>query len=225
MLQRSRGLWRKALCCLLAAATMGYGWVSSVRAGTTTVTLMPGSVRATVNGQAKTMLVPPFVDGSSQQTLVPIGFVGRQFGYTVSVLEHNSGLRLTRGQETIVVSVGNPEASLGGATLLLAVPPRGLLGEVLIAVPDVQALLHVQVARSGNGALTFSETVSDRVVDGVVDADAAGDIQENILGAQPETASFFQDRQQHVQAADIETGGRTLGRAVGCRTYQRLYLN
>ncbi|HEY9093216.1 MAG TPA: stalk domain-containing protein, partial [Candidatus Cryosericum sp.] len=92
MLQASRGSWRKALCCLIAAAMMGYGWVSSVRAGTTTVTLMPGSVRATVNGQGKTMLVRPVVDGTSQQILVPIGFLGRQFGYAVSVLEHNSGL-------------------------------------------------------------------------------------------------------------------------------------
>lgn len=172
MLQASRGSWRKALCCLIAAAMMGYGWVSSVRAGTTTVTLMPGSVRATVNGQGKTMLVPPVVDGTSQQILVPIGFLGRQFGYAVSVLEHNSGLRLTREQETIVVAVGNPGASVGGTPLQLAVAPMGLLGEVLIAAPDVQMLLHVQVARSGNGALTFSETVPERVVDGVIDTDA-----------------------------------------------------
>jgi len=166
MLQRSRASWRKALSCLIVAAMMVYGWVPSARAGTTTVSLTPGSVRATVNGQGKTMLVPPVVDDVSQQTLVPIGFLGRQFGYTASVLGHNSGLRLTRGQETVVVSVGGPGASVGGTPLVLAVAPQGLLGEVLIAAPDVQALLHVQVARGENGALTFSETVPDPVSTG-----------------------------------------------------------
>lgn len=172
MLQCTSVWSRKVLCCLIVATLTVSGWMSPARAGTTTVTLSAGSVRATVNGRATTMLVPPVIDGPSQQMLVPIGFMGRQFGYAVCAVQQGLGLQLTRGQDFLVVSVGNRDVRLGSGILGLAVPPKGLLGEVLVAVSDVQVLLHLQVTPGANGAMMFSETIPDREVDGAIDADA-----------------------------------------------------
>ena len=60
---------------------------------------------------------------------------------------------------------------------------------------------------------------------GIVNMDAAGDVDEHILRPEFEVAPFLQDGQQHVEPADVVAGGGTLRGAIHRAAHQRLYLD
>ena len=67
---------------------------------------------------------------------------------------------------------------------------------------------------------------NDREVHGHVgDAQAAGDVEEDVFLHQLEADALFQYGQQHVQTALVETGGRALRGAVGSRRDEGLRLD
>lgn len=172
MVDSFRRMARKALCFVLAV-TILFMAVPAVNAETTTVVITAGSARAVVNGHPVTMLVPSVVDQASQQPLVPVGFVARQFGYSISLVSQSTAIRLLSSQHAVVVAPGQLEALVDGRLVELSVTPRGLLGEVLVAAPDVQLLLSVQYSRgSVDGESVFTRLSPDPVVEGPVDADA-----------------------------------------------------
>jgi hypothetical protein len=119
------------------------------------------------------MLIPPVTDQVSQQTLVPIGFVAKQFGFGVASVFQTGAITLSNAQHTMHVTPGSLEALVDGRTVGLSVTPRGLLGEVLVAAADVQLLLSVQYSRgSVDGESVFTWVMPDPVVVGPVDVDA-----------------------------------------------------
>ncbi|MFZ2413375.1 MAG: stalk domain-containing protein, partial [Candidatus Cryosericum sp.] len=137
------------------------------------VILKTGSARAVVDGRTVTMLVPPVIDQSSQQALVPIGFLARQFGLGVSSVPQSAAITLSSPGHAVLVTPGSLESLVDGYTVGLSVPPRGLLGEVLVAASDVRLLLAVQYSNGAvDGESVFMRTVEDPVVEGSVDGDA-----------------------------------------------------
>lgn len=67
---------------------------------------------------------------------------------------------------------------------------------------------HAHVAFDGGVDIAGKHRSNDREVDGGVGhSDAAGDIEEDVFLGQLETDAFFQHGQQHIEAAEVETGG------------------
>src|SRR5659263_491393 len=85
---------RKVLCSVVALILL-CAPVPAVCARSTMVVLTTGSARAVVDGRTITMLVPPMIDQVSQQTLVPIEFVARQFGFGVSLVPQSAAVTLS----------------------------------------------------------------------------------------------------------------------------------
>lgn len=172
MIHRLRDLSRKVLWGVVTLMLLCVP-APAARARSTTVVLMTGSARAVVDGRLVTMLVPPVTDQASQQTLVPIGFLARQFGFSVSSVSQSSAIMLSSAERTVRVTPGSLETLVDGFVVLLSVPPRGLLGEVLVAAADVPVLLAVQYSRgSVDQESTFTRITQDPVVEGPVDYDA-----------------------------------------------------
>lgn len=171
MIHRLRDLSRKVLWGVVTLMLLCVP-APAARARSTTVVLMTGSARAVVDGRLVTMLVPPVTDQASQQTLVPIGFLARQFGFSVSSVSQSSAIMLSSAERTVRVTPGSLETLVDGFVVLLSVPPRGLLGEVLVAAADVPVLLAVQYSRgSVDQESTFTRITQDPVVEGPVDYD------------------------------------------------------
>jgi hypothetical protein len=119
------------------------------------------------------MLIPPVTDQASQQTLVPIGFVARQFGFGVSSVPQSAAVMLSSAEHTVRVTPGSLETLVDGYIVGLSATPRGLLGEVLVAAADVQLLLSVQYSRgSVDRESVFTRFTPDPVVEGPVDCGA-----------------------------------------------------
>ena len=88
-----------------------------------------------------------------------------------------------------------------------------------------------QTAFAGHGHIALNGRVNvgrehggdNAQVDGRIgNTDAAGDVEKHVLRTEFEAYTLFQNRQQHIEAAQVETGGRALGRAVGGGGNQRL---
>lgn len=165
------GLFRK-FCCALVVSALLCVLPLDVQGRTDTIVLVAGSSRATVDGHAVTMLVPPVMDGSSQQSLVPIGFLAKQIGFAVTQGAAGS-LKLTSTSSTVVVTPGRSSAIVDGRDVVLSVETRGLLGEVLVAAADVHLLLPVTMQNgSSERESIFTRTVEDPIVPGPVDTGA-----------------------------------------------------
>jgi hypothetical protein len=172
MLHRLSVCCRKALCGVVTLMLL-CAPAPAARARSTTVVLTTGSARAVVDGRSVTMLIPPVTDQASQQTLIPIGFVARQFGFSVSSVPQSVAITLSSAEHMIRVTPGSLEALVDGYVVGLSVPPRGLLGEVLVAAADVQLLLPVQYSRgSVDRESVFTRSIEDPVVEGPVDCGA-----------------------------------------------------
>jgi hypothetical protein len=172
MLYKFRVFCRKAACCVVTLMLL-CAPVPSVHARTTTVVLTTGSARAVVDGRMVTMLVPPVIDQGSQQVLVPIGFLARQFGLGVSSVPQSAAITLSSPGHAVLVTPGSLEGLVDGYAVGLSVLPRGLLGEVLVAASDVRLLLAVQYSHgAADGESVFTRSVEDPVVEGSVDVDA-----------------------------------------------------
>jgi hypothetical protein len=172
MLHRLRILSRKALCGVVTLMLLCVP-APAARARSTTVVLTTGSARAVVDGRSVTMLIPPVIDQASQQTLVPIEFVARQFGFAVSSVPQSVAVTLSSAEHTVRVTSGSLETLVDGYVVGLSVPPRELLGEVLVAAADVQLLLPVQYSRgSVDRESVFTRFIPDPVVEGPVDCGA-----------------------------------------------------
>src|SRR5450830_2032533 len=172
MIQRLRALSQKALCVVVTLMLLcAPAPVARVRS--TMVVLTTGSARAVVDGRPVTMLIPPVTDQASQQTLVPIEFIARQFGFGVSSVPQSTAVTLSSPEHMICVTPGSLEALVDGHAVGLSVTPRGLLGEVLVAAADVQLLLSVQYSRGlVDGQSVFTWVTPDPVVVGPVDVNA-----------------------------------------------------
>lgn len=169
MIQRLRALSRKALCGVVTLMFL-CAPAPAARARSTMVVLTTGSARAVVDGRVVAMLIPPVTDQASQQTLVPIEFVAKQFGFGVSSVPQSLAITLSSAEHTICVTPGSLEVLLDGYVVGLSVTPRGLLGEVLVAAADVQMLLAVQYSRgSVDWESVFTKVTPDPVVWGPVD--------------------------------------------------------
>lgn len=172
MLHRLRVLSQKALCAVVTLMLL-CAPAPVARARSTTVVLTTGSARAIVDGRPVTMLIPPMTDQASQQTLVPIEFIARQFGFGVSSVPQSTAVTLSSPEHTVCVTPGSLETPVDGYMVRLSVTPRGLLGEVLVAVADVQLLLPVQYSRGlVDWQSVFTRSIEDPVVEGPVDYDA-----------------------------------------------------
>ncbi|MGB9666066.1 MAG: stalk domain-containing protein [Candidatus Cryosericum sp.] len=172
MLDRIRVLSRKAVCGAMALLVLCAGTLTA-RAQTTTIVLTTGSARAVVNDRSVTMLIPPVFDQTARQTLIPIGFVARQLGYTIQYMPQSGILSLSSKDHLVCVTPGCGEATLDGQAIPLLVIPRSLLGQVLVAAADVPLLLPVQYSHgSTDGSLTFTMSVADPIVEGPVDEGA-----------------------------------------------------
>jgi len=172
MVHKLRVLSRKALCGVVTLILL-CAPVPAVCARSTMVVLTTGSARAVVDGRTITMLVPPMINQVSQQTLVPIEFVARQFGFGVSLVPQSAAVTLSSADHMICVTPGSLEALVDGHAVGLSVTPRGLLGEVLVAAADVQLLLSVQYSRGlVDGQSVFTWVTPDPVVVGPVDVNA-----------------------------------------------------
>ncbi len=172
MLNKFKVFCRKAACCVVTLMLL-CAPAPAARARTATVVLMTGSARAVVDGRTVTMLVPPVIDQGSQQVLVPIGFLARQFGLGVSSVPRSAAITLSSPGHAVLVTPGSLESLVDGYAVGLSVPPRGLLGEVLVAASDVRLLLAVQYSHgAANGESVFIRSVEDPVVEGSVDGDA-----------------------------------------------------
>lgn len=172
MSHRLRVLSRKALCGVVTLMLL-CAPVPAARARSTTIVLTTGSARAVVDGRLVTMLIPPVTDQASQQTLVPIGFVARQFGFGVSSVPQSVAVMLSSAEHTVRVTPGSLETLVDGYIVGLSATPRGLLGEVLVAAADVQLLLSVQYSRgSVDRESVFTRFTPDPVVEGPVDCGA-----------------------------------------------------
>jgi len=170
MTQRLRALSRKALC---GVVTLMLLCAPAARARSTMVVLTTGSARAVVDGRVIAMLIPPVTDQTSQQTLVPIGFIARQFGFSVSSVPQSLAITLSSAEHTVCVSPGTLETPVDGYVVGLSIAPRGLLGEVLVAATDVQLLLPVHYSRGSiDQESVFTRSTEDPVVEGPVDYDA-----------------------------------------------------
>ncbi len=172
MLHKFRVFCRNAACCAVTLMLL-CAPAPAARARTTTVILTTGSARAVVDGRMVTMLVAPVIDPDSRQVLVPIGFLARQFGLVVSSIPQSVAITLSSPGHAVLVTPGSLESLVDGYALRLSVPPRGLLGEVLVAASDVRLLLAVQYLHGTiDGELVFIRSVEDPVVEGSVDVDA-----------------------------------------------------
>ena len=172
MIHKLRVFSRKVLCGVVSLMLL-CAPAPAARARTTTVVLTTGSARAVVDGRLVTMLVPPVTDQASQQTLVPIGFVARQFGFAVSSVLQSAAIMLSSAQHTVRVTPGSLETLVDGNVVGLSVTPRGLLGEVLVAASDVQLLLPVQYSHgSVERESVFTRSIEDPVVEEPVDCGA-----------------------------------------------------
>lgn len=172
MLHRFRVLSRKVLCAVVTLMLL-CAPAPAARARSTMVVLTTGSARAVVDGRWVTMLIPPVTDQASQQTLVPIEFVARQFGFGVSLVPQSVAVTLSSAEHTVRVTPGSLETLVDGYIVGLSVTPRGLLGEVLVAAADVQLLLPVQYSRgSVDWESVFTRFVEDPIVEGPVDCGA-----------------------------------------------------
>ena len=170
MTQRLRALSRKALC---GVVTLMLLCAPAARARSTMVVLTTGSARAVVDGRVIAMLIPPVTDQTSQQTLVPIGFIARQFGFSVSSVPQSLAITLSSAEHTVCVIPGTLETPVDGYVVGLSIAPRGLLGEVLVAATDVQLLLPVHYSRGSiDQESVFTRSTEDPVVEGPVDYDA-----------------------------------------------------
>jgi len=171
MVHCGRVLFRK-ICCLIVVALLVSVLPLEARGRTTTIIINAGSARATVDGRAVTMLVPSVVDQTLQRTLVPIGFIARYVGFTVTS-EASGSLKLSTGTSTVVVTPGKQDALVNGTAVHLGMEMRGLLGEVLVAVDDIHSLLPVEVHTGSTGhEFVFPRTVDTPVVSGSVDSEA-----------------------------------------------------
>ena len=169
MIQRLRVVSRKALCGVVTLMLLCAS-APAARARSTTVVLTTGSARAVVDGRWVTMLIPPVTDQASQQTLVPIEFIARQFGFGVSSVPQSGAVTLSSAEHTVRVTPGSLETLVDGYIVGLSATPRGLLGEVLVAAADVQLLLPVQYSRgSVDRESVFTRFTPDPVVEGPVD--------------------------------------------------------
>lgn len=172
MLHRFRVLSRKVLCAVVTLMLL-CAPAPAARARSTMVVLTTGSARAVVDGRLVTMLIPPVTDQASQQTLVPIEFVARQFGFGVSLVPQSMAVTLSSAEHTVCVTPGSLETLVDGYIVGLSVIPRGLLGEVLVAAADVQLLLPVQYSRgSVDRESVFTRFIEDPIVEGPVDCGA-----------------------------------------------------
>jgi hypothetical protein len=116
------------------------------------------------------MLIPPVIDQTSQQTLVPIGFIARQFGFSVSSVPQSLAITLSSAEHTVCVIPGTLETPVDGYVVRLSIAPRGLLGEVLVAAADVQLLLPVHYSRGSiDQESVFTRSTEEPVVEGPVD--------------------------------------------------------
>ena len=172
MLYRLRVFCRKVLWSVMVLMLLCVP-APVTRARTTTVVVTTGSARAVVDGRSVTMLIPPVIDQASQETLVPIGFLARQFGFGVSLVPQSMAITLSSAGHTICVTPGSLESLVDGYVVRLSAAPRGLLGEVLVASADVQLLISVQYSHgSTDRESVFTRLTDDPVVEGPVDLDA-----------------------------------------------------
>ncbi|WP_010244137.1 copper amine oxidase N-terminal domain-containing protein [Acetivibrio cellulolyticus] len=68
---------------LVAVLLFGMTTVTFAEGAGTTVVLQVNSTTATINGKSTTLDVPPYVDPSSNRTLVPLRFISESLGYIV----------------------------------------------------------------------------------------------------------------------------------------------
>ena len=85
---------------------------------------------------------------------------------------------------------------------------------------------HARARLDGDVEARREDGGEDGKVDsGVVHTQAAGDVEEDVLLDELEAGAFFQDGQEHVHAAEVETGRATLGRPVNGTADKALRFN
>ena len=130
-----------------------------------------------------------------------------------------------------IVSIGGAGAVFGDEYLFKAQSVG--LGDALFharhwthLAAESQLGSHTDTRTDGDVYIAGENRAGHSQVDGrVVDTQSAGDVEEDILGPQLETAAFLQYRQQHVHATQVEAVGVTLRRAIDGGGDQRLHLD
>jgi len=109
------------------------------------VVLSIGSTDAFVNGEKKTLDVPPFIDSLTGRTLVPIRFIAEAFGADVRWDQTLKTVLVMLGSKKIVLQVGNSIAFVNGNAVQIDQPPVIVNGRTMVPIRFISESLGASV--------------------------------------------------------------------------------
>lgn len=112
-----------------------------------TVKLQVGSTRAQIDGEVKTLDVPPQLVGG--RTMVPLRFVAEALGAEVKWDGGESKITLIAGGRTVVLWVDKQTALVAGSEQILDVPPTMVGGRTLVPLRFVGENLGAELMWNG----------------------------------------------------------------------------
>ena len=89
-------------------------------------------ITITLNGHVIKSEVPPVIENG--RTLVPLRVIFEAMGASVDWDEPTQTVTASRGERTIVLTLGNPAAKINGEVYILDVPPKSVNGRTLVPV-------------------------------------------------------------------------------------------
>jgi len=109
------------------------------------IVLQIGSSQALINGTPKELDAPPFIDPKTNRTLVPLRFIAEAFKAKVSWDGSMKMVTVVKGNEKIILQVGNMMAVVNGTTIKMDQPPVIVNGRTMVPIRFISESLGAQV--------------------------------------------------------------------------------
>lgn len=110
------------------------------------IKLQVNSKLINVFGEEKVMDVAPFIEGSTQRTLVPIRFIAEAFGLSVSYSSKDKTIHLSNSKTDIQFKIGDKTAIVNGIKKTLDVAPMIKDNRTFVSVRFVAEILGYKVS-------------------------------------------------------------------------------
>jgi len=114
-----------------------------------TVVLNIGKKEAMVDGEKRILDVAPYIDSTTNRTLVPLRFISEAFGGKVDWDAQNKTITISINSNNIILQVGNLDAFVNGKFVKLEQSPVVKEGRTMVPIRFISESLGAQVSWDG----------------------------------------------------------------------------